>query len=196
VQQHERGARARTRQAILAAAIDVLGQNPAAALGDIAAAADVGRTTLHRYFPERSDLLRAVAEEGSARLDRATANARLTEGTGAEALLRLCREYFDLGNLLSLIFTEQDCGDEAKPILEDGCDVDFTAMVDRGHRDGTIDHALPAEWLSSLMWSQLYAAWSYVGHHGTSRHEVLGLVIRTVDGAVAPRPAANGGPGQ
>ena len=69
VQENERGARARTRQAILSAAIEVLGQNPSAALSDIAAAADVGRTTLHRYFPERSDLLRAVAAEGSARLD-------------------------------------------------------------------------------------------------------------------------------
>ncbi|MEV4619750.1 TetR/AcrR family transcriptional regulator [Asanoa sp. NPDC049573] len=183
MQENERGARARTRQAILTAAIEMLGQNPAAALSDIAAAAEVGRTTLHRYFPERSDLLRAVAAEGSARLDGATANARLDQGTGAEAFLRLCREYFDLGDLLSLIFTESD----ATPIVEGGCDERFAAMVDRGHRDGTIDPALPTGWLSSLMWSQLYAGWSYVSQQGTSRHEVLELVIRTVDGAIAPR---------
>jgi AcrR family transcriptional regulator len=183
VQENERGARARTRQAILSAAIEVLGQHPAAALSDIAAAADVGRTTLHRYFPERSDLLRAVAAEGSAQLDAATENARLDEGTGAEAFLRLCREYFDLGDLLSLIFTESD----ATPIVDGGCDTRFSAMVDRGHRDGTIDTGLPVGWLSSLMWSQLYAGWSYVSQNGTSRHEVLKLVVRTVDGAITPR---------
>lgn len=183
----ERGARARTRQAILAAAIDVLGQNPAAALSDIATAAQVGRTTLHRYFPERSDLMRAVAVEGAARLDRATANARLDDGTGAEALQRLCREYFDLGSLLSLIFTDPDCLGDASPAANDGCDDRFAAMIERGHRDGTIDTALPADWLASLMWSQLYAGWSYVTSHGASRHEVLRLLVRTVDGAVAPR---------
>jgi len=190
VPDNERGARARTRQAILSAAIDVLGQNPAAALSEIAAAADVGRTTLHRYFPERSDLLKAVAAEGSARLDRATASAKVNEGSGADALLRLCREYFDLGSLLSLIFTDPDCLAGATPILEDGCDDRFTAMIDRGHRDGTIDIALPAPWLSSLMWSQLYAGWSYVSQQGASRHEVLELLVRTVDGAVAPRATA------
>ena len=188
MQVNERGARARTRQAILAAAIDVLGQNPNAALSEIATAAEVGRTTLHRYFPERSDLLRAVAAEGSARLDRATASARLDEGTGAEALLRLCREYFDLGSLLSLIFTDPDCIAEATPVVDDGCDDRFSDMVERGHRDGTIDASLPAPWLSSLMWSQLYAGWSYVAQHGASRHDVLRLLVRTVDGAVAPRP--------
>ncbi|HEV7709080.1 MAG TPA: TetR/AcrR family transcriptional regulator [Asanoa sp.] len=187
MQENERGARARTRQAILSAAIEALGQNPAAALSDIAAAAEVGRTTLHRYFPERSDLLRAVAAEGSARLDRATDNARLDEGTGAEALLRLCREYFDLGNLLSLIFTDPECLSDATPIVDGGCDTRFSAMVDRGHRDGTIDIGLPVSWLSSLMWSQLYAGWSYASQNGTSRHEVLKLVVRTVDGAIAPR---------
>jgi TetR/AcrR family transcriptional repressor of lfrA len=188
VQENERGARARTRQAIVSAAIEVLGQNPAASLSEIAAAADVGRTTLHRYFPERSDLIRAVAAEGAARLDRATAGARLDDGTGAEALLRLCREYFDLGSLLSLIFTDPDCLGEATPILGDGCDDGFTAMIDRGHRDGTIDAELPAAWLSSLMWSQLYAGWSYVTQRGASRHDVLRLLIRTVEGAIAPRP--------
>ncbi|MBQ1052796.1 TetR family transcriptional regulator, partial [Micromonospora sp. C51] len=59
----ETGSRARTRQAILQAAIEVLSRNPAASLGEIATAAQVGRTTLHRYFAERSDLLAGVVEE-------------------------------------------------------------------------------------------------------------------------------------
>ncbi|MDQ3577436.1 MAG: TetR/AcrR family transcriptional regulator, partial [Actinomycetota bacterium] len=46
-----RGARARTRRAILDAAISVLSRNPAASLAEVAEAAQVGRTTVHRYFP-------------------------------------------------------------------------------------------------------------------------------------------------
>jgi TetR/AcrR family transcriptional repressor of lfrA len=184
----ESGSRTRTRQAIVDAAIEVLGRSPAASLGEIATAAEVGRTTLHRYFAERSDLMAAVSAEALARLNRATAQARRNEGTGAAALHRLCQEYFDLGGLLSLIFSEPglltaDWTDVG------GCDPEFVAMVERGHRDGTIDPELPAGWVQSLIWSQLYAGWAYLADTGASRHEVLRLILRTVDGAVAAKPA-------
>ncbi|MDG4795861.1 TetR/AcrR family transcriptional regulator [Micromonospora sp. WMMD1082] len=182
----ESGSRVRTRQAILQAAIEVLSRNPAASLSEIAAAAHVGRTTLHRYFAERSDLLAGVVAEGVARLNRATARARLDEGSGAEALHRLCAEYFDLGDLLSLIFAEPQLVNDPAWATE-VCDDDFHTVVTRGHADGSIDPALPATWLQSVLWSQLYAGWSYLAEHDVSRHEVLGLVTRTIAGAVAPR---------
>ncbi|MFC3742403.1 TetR/AcrR family transcriptional regulator [Paractinoplanes deccanensis] len=174
------GTKNRTRQAIVDAAIELLAGNPACSLGEIAAAAQVGRTTLHRYFAERADLMAAVADEGGERLTRAARLAELDRGTGAEALLRLCREYFDLGSLLSLVFSEQtgDCWDaQEEPGVE--------AVVRRGHADGSIDPVLPADWVVSLMWSQLYAAWSYLGERpGASRHYVLDLLTRTVANAV------------
>ncbi|KXK63129.1 hypothetical protein AWW66_04940 [Micromonospora rosaria] len=183
----ESGSRTRTRQAILDAAIEVLGQNAAASLGEIATAAQVGRTTLHRYFPERSDLLAAVSAEGAARLRRADERARLDEGTGAAAFHRLCTEYFDLGGLLSLLFAEPQLITDPY-WSEEGCDDDFVAMVARGHADGTIDPALPADWLQSTLWSQLYGGWSYLAEHDISRHEVLTLVTRTLTKAIAPPP--------
>ncbi|SFF15573.1 DNA-binding transcriptional regulator, AcrR family [Actinoplanes philippinensis] len=176
------GSRARTRQAILDAAIEVLARNPAASLGDVAEAADVGRTTLHRYFPERGDLIAALRAEATARLDRAGDRARLGEGPGGTALVRLCQEYFDLGDVLSLLFREQ-VEDEAG-----SCDEDFDAMVRRGHADGSIDPELPPVWVQNLVWSQLYAGWSYQSEHGASRHDALRLVLRCVSGAVRPQP--------
>ncbi len=184
----ESGSRARTRQAIIDAAIDVLGRSPAASLGEIATAAEVGRTTLHRYFAERSDLLAAVSAEAVARLERAAAQARMAEGTGAAAVHRLCQEYFDLGGLLSLVFSDPSllAGQWTDP---GACDPAFTEMVQRGHRDGTIDPELPAGWVQSLIWSQLYAGWAYLADTGASRHEVLRLILRTVDGAVTVKNA-------
>jgi AcrR family transcriptional regulator len=178
--------RNRTRQAILDAAIETLAQQPAASLGDIAAAAGVGRTTLHRYFAERSDLMSAVVTEAGERLTRATVNARLGDGTGAEAVLRLCREYFDLGAVLSLVFGE------AQLLAGDDCfgpeDDTFATAVARGHADGSIDARLPAAWLDNLMWAQLYAAWHY--DTTASRHEVLELLVRSYAGALRPYPAS------
>ncbi len=187
VTSEESGSRARTRQAILQAAIEAWSRNQAASLSEIAAAAQVGRTTLHRYFPERSDLLAGVVSEGVTRLNRATARARLGEGSGAEALQRLCTEYFELGDLLSLIFSDpQLVGDPAwsTEVRDD----DFHAMIARGHADGSIDPALPATWLQSVLWSQLYAAWSYLTDHNASRHETLTLLTRTLTAAIKPPP--------
>ncbi len=180
----ETGSRARTRQAIVDAAVDLLGQNPSATLGEIAAAAQVGRTTLHRYFAERSDLLAAVSAEGVARIERAGALARLDQGTGGAALARLCREYFDLGPLLSLIFTEPSLIDTA--CAAEGA-IPFEALVARGHRDGSIDPELPADWVQNLLWSQLYTGWSYQAQSGASRHQVLHLVVRSLTGSLTPR---------
>ncbi len=188
VDTQDTASRARTRQAIIDAAISVLGKNLSAPLSDVATAADVGRTTLHRYYPERSDLIKAIKAESVLRLNRAAERARLQEGTGAEALRRLCEEYFEVGDVLSLVFSEQQFLTEADWCqLGDGEGDGFAAMVERGHRDGSIDPELPASWLESMLWSQLYAAWSYAAESGESRHHVLRLTVRTLTGAVTPR---------
>jgi TetR/AcrR family transcriptional regulator, repressor for lfrA len=175
------GVKNRTRQAIIDAAIGLLADNPACSLGDIAAAAQVGRTTLHRYFGERADLLAAVGAEGGERLVRAATLADLDRGTGAEALLRLCREYFDLGSLLSLMFSGQGGGECWEAQDEQG----LVRVIERGHRDGSIDPDLPADWVLSLLWSQLYAAWAYLGERrDVSRHQVLDLLTRTLSNAL------------
>jgi TetR/AcrR family transcriptional repressor of lfrA len=186
VDTQERGSRARTRQAIVAAAIEVLSTNGSASLGEIAAAADVGRTTLHRYFAERTDLIKAITEECYARLDQATLRARLGEGPAAEALGRLCAEYFDLGSLLSLIFADSGVVDTTAWDQSECGDVAFSALVERGHRDGTIDPSLPADWVQYMMWSQLYAGWSYLAETEATRHEALRLLVRTVVHGVRP----------
>ena len=59
-------------------------------------------------------------------------------------------------------------------------------MVRRGHADGSIDPELPASWIQSLIWSQLYAGWSYLAEYQASRHETLRLILRCVSGAVRP----------
>ncbi|MFJ8713121.1 TetR family transcriptional regulator [Streptomyces violaceus] len=63
----ESGARGRTRRAILGAAASVLSRRRDATLADIAAAADAGRSTLQRYFPDREMLLSAVVEDSLGR---------------------------------------------------------------------------------------------------------------------------------
>ncbi len=180
----ESGTRSRTRRAILAAAVRALAADSGASLGDIAVAAGVGRTTVHRYFAERSDLMDAVTQECAHRLAEADARARVDDGPGREAVLRVCREYFDLGDVLSLIFH----GVVELPGAPEGCvDDASTRAFERGQADGSIDTGQPAPWLVSMLWCSLYNGWSWVQQTGASRHEALALVVRSLDGALRPR---------
>ena len=51
-----------TRNRILGVALDVLGDNPDAGMGDIASAAGVVRRTVYGHFPSRLDLVRTLTE--------------------------------------------------------------------------------------------------------------------------------------
>lgn len=182
----ESGGRARTRRAILDAAVSVLSRRPGASLGDVAEAAEVGRTTLHRYFPERSDLLDAVSADALERIAAAMHRARLADGPPRQALLRACRELFDLGELLTLVFHEALFAGRHEWQEPSEADVALLALVERGHADGSIDATLTPLWVQSLLWSLLYAADSHVRDTGGSRHDALGMALRSLDGAVRP----------
>ncbi|GAA1982889.1 TetR/AcrR family transcriptional regulator [Isoptericola halotolerans] len=177
-----RGARARTRAAIVDAAFAQLALDPSATLGTIADAAGVGRTTLHRYFPERSDLLDALLEHAGHRLEEATRCARPEDGTARSAVVRLSQEYLELGDLLTVIFSgtiDATCipdPDGQDPIL---------ALVRKGHADGSIDPELTDDWVLGIVWSQLYNAWEILRGRQVSRHDVVRQLVRTIDKAIA-----------
>ncbi|QCB92765.1 TetR/AcrR family transcriptional regulator [Cellulomonas shaoxiangyii] len=174
----ESGARARTRQAILDAAVRALAADPAASLGTVAELADVGRTTLHRYFPERADLLDAVARHAVTAIGAAHARARLDEGTALEALLRVAQEYLELGDLLTILFTGL-LPEEAWANDVTNADA-LVAVCARGRTDGTLDARMPDDWSLGMMWSALYLAWSTVRAGDADRHAVVGNLLLTL----------------
>lgn len=185
----ETGARARTRRAILDAAVTVLSGNATASLGEVAQAAEVGRTTLHRYFPERSDLLRALGQEAVAAVAQAIERSRPDDGTGLDALQRLCRELFDLGDLLMMVFNQSQFAELLDWESAPWADQAQEAVVVRGHRDGTIDPGFPQAWVVNLVWTLLYSGWSYVTDSKATRHEALDLTLACLTRSVsADRP--------
>jgi TetR/AcrR family transcriptional regulator, repressor for lfrA len=176
-------ARARTRQAIVDAAVRALAEDPAAALSRVADLADVGRTTLHRYFPDREGLLDAVGAHAVRSISAAHARARLEDGTAREALLRVAQEYLELGDLLTVLFTgsvpeERWSGDEANQTA-------LVALYTRGTQDGSLDSRMDAGWMLGVVWSVLYLAWSTLSTGTEDRHTVVTRLLLTLDKAVA-----------
>lgn len=190
----ESGSKNRTRTAIIDATIRALNKDGQASMAEIAAEANVGRTTLHRYFPERADLMQAVADEGVTRLEQAVKNARLEKGPAMEAMQRLCYEYIAINELLRMGFN----GSDASALLweqwmsaEKKCDSEadkaFEALIERGHREGSFNPNFNTEWISNVLWSLLYASISYIHESNHSTHETLELMTQTLENAISPK---------
>ncbi|MBB5435364.1 TetR/AcrR family transcriptional regulator [Nocardiopsis composta] len=172
--EEETRTRARTRRAILEAAVSVLGERSTAPLSEVAQAAGVARSTLQRYFPERSDLLAALDDHADELLREATERARIAEGSGVEAFVRLAAEYFPLRDAIMLAWGSGD--DPGEPDwLDDQSEYDraLYALIERGHADGTIDRRIAPVWAQQLLWAHLYSAWTYTRTAPASRHEAL-----------------------
>ncbi|APU14788.1 MULTISPECIES: TetR/AcrR family transcriptional regulator [Actinoalloteichus] len=184
------GFRTRTRQAILEAAGTLLGERPYASMSEIAEAAEVGRSTLHRYFTDRTELIVAMSEDLLERLGRAVAEAELDHGTPREALRRLLHGYFDIGPRVMFIVNELhvDCNEAfyARMAATEG---PVERMLERGRAAGDFDDALSTDWVRRMLWYLLSAAWDAVGEKAMSRHSAIESVIRTLEHGVLGRDA-------
>ncbi|WP_240662613.1 TetR family transcriptional regulator [Streptomyces sp. WAC 06738] len=175
------GARARTRRAILDAGIAVLAKNPTASLADVAAAAGVGRTTVHRYFAERSDLVAAIGADVLDKIAAATDRARPDDGPALTALERVCQEYFELGDSLAIAFDDSLAGTWNWDGWDEETEADraLAGLVDRGREEGTLDGRLDTDWIVQLLWSLLYVAWQRK-RGGDTTHNALSLCLYTL----------------
>ncbi|MGI5164582.1 TetR/AcrR family transcriptional regulator [Spirillospora sp. CA-253888] len=181
----QNGTRARTRRAILDAAVTTLSTTPTASLGDVAAAAGVGRTTVHRYFPERADLLKAIGAHVLEQVGEATDRARLDEGPAAAALERVCQEYFEISRGLTLMFENPQLVDWEGWEEDTAADRALLDLIARGQAEGDLDPELPPEWVQQTLWALLYTAWEHVRERGASKHAALSLCLRTLRKALA-----------
>jgi TetR/AcrR family transcriptional repressor of lfrA len=184
--------RTRTRRAIVDAAIRVWAEDPSASLGEVATAAQVGRTTLHRYFAERGQLAKAVGHDVVERVDAAAGRAASGGGSAAAGLRRLCHEYSELADVLALIFNGSQVVDDATwataartagPRADQG----VRSLVERGHRDGSVAVELSPAWVEAMLWSMLYASWDFLRSAQASKQDVVSMLTASFEGAIAAR---------
>ena len=181
----EGGARLRTRKAILDAAMTVIGDNPAASLGDIASAADVGRSTLHRYFAERSDLLHALALHVHELSNAAIERAEPDSGPPVEALRRVVECQLDLGPIVQFVYNDSaiTADKELAAILDTGDEV-IVEVLDRVATQGTTG---PPCWPRLVFWALLNAGYA-AARQGTPRVQVVDAIMASLtQGTITPK---------
>ncbi len=173
----------RTRRDIVDAAIEVWADDNSASLGEVAQRAGVGRTTLNRYFPDRSRLVAEVDGECARRYAAAVARSRPAEGSGREALMRLCAELIQLGPVLGVVFADNALVDPDTWYAAD--DDPLGVVVGRGYDDGSLATDLPPEWIGTFVWTSLFAAHLVIRAGTSTWHEAAGLLTRTLTSGLA-----------
>lgn len=180
------GTRTRTRQAILDAAVSVLAHDQAAPLAQVATAAGVSRTTLHRHFADRAELLAAAIADANDVIAAAITNADMSHGDAREALRRLVAGLIEAGDHIVFLFysyaTDEDQDDAKRGDAGDQAVID---LIRRGQSEGVITGDLDAKWIENALWSLIFAGCEDTRSGGLPRHIVIANVIRTLEGGIA-----------
>lgn len=175
------GERAQTSTHVLDTVAAVLAKDPAASLGQVAGAAGIGRTTLHKQFPTRHDLLVAVAARA---LD-------ITESVIADApedpdpLRRTVVDLLPYGAYMTLLMQQPEVfSDEAIIARTDATIAPIAAIVATA---GSIRLGVPDWWLSRSLHSLLFTAWDLVQFGWLARRDAPDLVLSTfTNGVLTP----------
>jgi len=171
--------RQRTRRAILEAAVSVWAHDFAASLGDIAQAAEVSRSTLHRYFPDRQALLDAALTDAVQRMDQAYERTIGACSSPAQELEGLLRVSVQLGDVVVFLFTDPSRftshpdwpGEESDPVMLD--------LLRRAQEDGAIADDLDTDWLISVYYSLVWAAAQAISSGTMPPHVAADVAVRT-----------------
>ena len=147
-----------TRDRILDVALDVLGENPDAGIGDIASAAGVVRRTVYGHFPSRLDLVRTLTEravtEVTAVLTEVNASDAEADAAWAEFIARVWPVAHRYRVLLALRRGEYG---EAIHGLLGPVDELLADLVKRGQGSDVFAQHLPAGILSQVAYGVVFA---------------------------------------
>ncbi|MEU7305566.1 TetR/AcrR family transcriptional regulator [Streptomyces sp. NPDC007206] len=147
-----------TRDRILDVALDLLGENPDAGMGDIASAAGVVRRTVYGHFPSRLDLIRTLTEravtEMTAVLTEVNASDAEADAAWAEFIARLWPVAHRYRVLLALRRGEYS---EAIHSLLGPLDELLADLVKRGQDTDVFAQHLPAGTLSQIAYGVVFA---------------------------------------
>lgn len=169
---------ARTRAAIIEATVSVLATNRTATLPVIAQAAGVGRTTVHRYFPDRDQLIREATIDSIAVVRELGRRAATDQGTPIEALHRLVDSFFSASGRIVFLF-----GDPAAllnvPADEQPEDDFVMDLIRRGQAEGVLTSDLSAVWLQHALLALILRGCEDVQTGELSAHTAVTTILRT-----------------
>jgi AcrR family transcriptional regulator len=178
----------RRRPTVLEVAAEVLAVNPSASLAEVAAAAGIGRTTLHKQYATRQDLLVAVAHAALNQAEQAINAAVDTANKDPQAgLEQLVSELVPLGAGLAFLFRQASLDNEpdvaermkaVEPMLSE--------VGELAKKAGLIRTDQPGWWFVSTLYAQIYVAWEGVVEGRLAALDAPNLVLSTLLEGLGP----------
>lgn len=184
-----------TREEILAAAQRRLNSDPTSSMADIAAAAGIGRATLHRHFSGREELLTEIGTRSLDRWEQRLDAARVEDVSSSddatrmrETLVTLLGQYLEDSDEFGFALTDQFLTTEpglvarAEALAEREIDL-FAAAQSAG----VLRADVSPRWLSQACYGLLVAARDALRAGDVPRRD-LDTVVSSffLDGAAAP----------
>lgn len=181
------GSQARTRAAILGATASVLARDRAATLPMIAAAAEVARSTVHRYFADRERLIYEATLDSIRVINETIAVAAIDQGPARDAMRRLITGLVPEGDRIVFLFADPAVlreipGEQlpnATPILE---------LIVRGQHEGAFDPEISAEWIRIALFGLMIKASREAAYGLVARHTIVPTLTRIFERGVATAP--------
>jgi TetR/AcrR family transcriptional regulator, mexCD-oprJ operon repressor len=150
----------RNIEAILDAATSCLAADPDCSVGEVAAAAGVGRVTLYGHFKSRAALVDAVVTRAMADTDAALEVVDLI-GDPREALARLIEATWQLTDRFGalVVAAEQVLSPERMQQVHAGrMQQRVDGLIARGQAEGVFRNDLPKDWLVATLHALVHAA--------------------------------------
>jgi AcrR family transcriptional regulator len=154
-----------SREELLASALRHLNADPTASMADVAAAAGVGRATLHRHFEGRADLVHAIGERCLDGWEQSLTEAEVREATAsgtADALGSCLEAYVRLlardAEEFAFALTEHSLRDYPDLVARTEALVAAeVALFEAAQGAGVLRRDVPPVWLSHVVYGVMVA---------------------------------------
>ncbi|QNS07476.1 TetR/AcrR family transcriptional regulator [Streptomyces xanthii] len=143
----------RSVRVILEAAERVLAEDPGASMEQIAAAAGVARTTIHRRFASRQALIDALASSAARQLARAVDDGRPDTAPPLVAMHRITANVLQIKGAWAFALGLPAEPDSEAAVLHQGIDRSCVAVLERARAEGLIDDAADLEWVRRVYYA-------------------------------------------
>lgn len=147
-----------TRERILDVAIEVLGRSPDTGMGDIATAAGVVRRTVYGHFPSRADLVLALTRRAVDEIASVLADVDAAQGAADEAWAEFVARLWPLAHRyrVLVVLRRGEFGAEIHGLLGP-VETSLAGLVQRGQDSGAFGRHLPADVLSAVAFTAVFA---------------------------------------
>lgn len=147
------------REQVLRDAAALLTRRATASMDEIAKAAGISRATLHRCFPGRDALVRALGALGIRQTEECLDAARIEEGDPEEAVRRLIEQAVPIAGFLAFLYGENQLY-ESDEIAEgwERIDARVGALFRRGQESGRFRYDLTPAWLCEALYALIAAS--------------------------------------